>query len=108
MSGDAVDSSPRIRTSDAERERVVRKLQREFAAGRLTMAELEQRIAAAQAARTRDQLWTLTADLPAERVPSRAAASTPDHRLICLLWCMCPPAALAYSLLSRLAIRGEP
>lgn len=106
MSADAVDSSRGIRTSDAERERVVRKLQREFAAGRLTMAELEHRIAAAQAARTREELSSLSADLPAELVPAHATAA-PDHRLMCLLWCVCPPAALAYSLLSRLGIRGE-
>lgn len=107
MSPNVTDSSPGIRTSDSERERVVRKLQREFAAGRLTMAELERRIGAAQAARTRDQLSTLTADLPADLVPAYAAAAAPDHRLMCLLWCVCPPAGLVYSLLSRLAIRGE-
>jgi hypothetical protein len=107
MSRNAMDSSPGIRTSDAERERVVSKLQREFAAGRLTMAELEQRVAAAQAARTSEQLSTVTADLPAELVPARAPAAAPDRRLICLLWCLCPPAGLVYSLLSRLAIQGE-
>jgi hypothetical protein len=106
MSGEAVASPAPVRASDAERERVVSKLQREFAAGRLTMAELEQRIAAAQAARSREQLWTLTADLPAELLPAQPAAA-PDHRLMCLLWCVCPPVGLAYSLVSRLAIRGE-
>ena len=107
MTGDAVDSSPGIRISDAEREQVVRKLQREFAAGRLTMTELEQRIAAAHAARTREQLRRPTADLPAELVAAQATPAAPDHRLMCLLWCVCPPAGLAYSLLSRVAIRGE-
>lgn len=107
MNRNATGSSPGIRTSDSERERVVRKLQHEFAAGRLTTAELEQRIAAAQAARTRDRLSTLTADLPADLVPAYAAAAAPDHRLTCLLWCVCPPAGLVYSLLSRPTIRGE-
>ena len=102
-----MDSRPTIRASDAERERVVRKLQREFAAGRLTTAQLEQRIAAADTARTREQLWALTADLPAELVPARAAATTPYHCLMCLLWCVCPPVGLAYWLVSRLAIRGD-
>jgi hypothetical protein len=72
------------------------------------MAELEQRIAAAQAAPSREQLWTLTADLPAELLPARPGAVALDHRLACLLWCVCSPVGLAYSLLSRLAIRGEP
>lgn len=107
MTGDAVHGWPGIRTSDAEREQVVGKLQREFAAGRLTMAELEQRIAAAQAARTHEQLWTLTADLPAELGPAQPAGAASDRCLVCLLWCMCPPAGLLYSLLSRLASRAD-
>lgn len=102
-----MDGRPTIRASDAERERVVRKLQCDFAAGRLTMAELEQRIAAAQAARTREELWTLTADLPSELLPAQPAVARLDHRLICLLWCVCPPVGLAYSLVSRLALRGD-
>ena len=107
MSGRNLYDSPGIRTSEPERERVVTKLQREFAAGRLTTAELEQRIAAAQAARTREQLRALTADLPAELVPTMATTAATDRRWLCLLWCVCPPAGLVYSLLSRLAIRGE-
>jgi hypothetical protein len=102
-----VDSRPTILASDAERQRVVRKLQRDFAAGRLTTPELEQRLAAAQAARTREQLWTLTADLPPEFLPAQPADARPDHRLICLLWCVCPPLGLAYSLLARPALRGD-
>ena len=107
MSAHSVYSSSGIRTSDPEREQVVTRLQHEFAAGRLTTAELEQRIAAAQAARTREQLRALTADLPVELVPTHASAAAPDPRWLCLLWCVCPPAGLGYSLLSRLAIRGE-
>jgi hypothetical protein len=55
----------------------------------------------------RDQLRTLTADLPAEVVAAKAALAAPDQRLMCLLWCICPPAGLAYWLLSRVAIREE-
>ena len=53
-----------IRASDGERDQVVAQLQRHFADGRLTQAELEERVGAALAARTRDQLHPLTADLP--------------------------------------------
>jgi hypothetical protein len=99
------DSPSRLlRASDGERERVAAKLEREFAAGRLSTAELEQRAVLAQAARTRAQLRELTADLPADPAPARAAASRPDHCLMCLLWCVCPPAGLAYWLISRRAI----
>ena len=107
MSDDTVARPPSTRTSDAEREQVIRTLQREFAAGRVTMAELEQRIDAAQAARTREELWTLAADLPAELVAAPTVRA-PSHCWMCLLWCLCPPAGLMYLLLSRLEIRGEP
>lgn len=90
-----------IRASDAERERVVGKLEREFAAGRLSMPELEQRIAAAQGARTRERLRALTLDLPSEpfRLQTRAAAL--DHCLLCFLLCVFPPAGLVYWLACR-------
>jgi hypothetical protein len=54
-----------VRASDAEREQTVALLQGSFADGRLTQAELEERVGAAYAARTRVQLRDLTADLPA-------------------------------------------
>ncbi len=81
------------RASDAEREQTVALLQRGFADGRLTKAELAERAGAAYAARTRAELRGLTADLPAARTarntrpgpwpartprPSRAA--TAHHR----------------------------
>jgi Domain of unknown function (DUF1707) len=72
------------------------------------MAELEQRIAAAQAARTREQLSPLTADLPAELGPLQPPVAAPDRHLMCLLWCVCPPAGLVYSLFYRRAIRAGP
>jgi hypothetical protein len=53
-----------VRASDSEREQTVALLQRSFADGRLTQAELEERAGAAYAARTRAQLRDLTADLP--------------------------------------------
>jgi hypothetical protein len=87
-----------VRASDAEREQSVALLQRSFADGRLTLGELEERAAAAYAARTRAQLSDLTADLPAAEPPRRSRA-TLDTRLMCIL-CICPPAGLAYWLLS--------
>jgi hypothetical protein len=88
-----------VRASDAEREQSVALLQRSFADGRLTLDELEERAAAAYAARTRAQLSDLTADLPAAEPPRRPRA-TLDTRLLCVLLCICPPAGLAYWLLS--------
>jgi DUF1707 SHOCT-like domain len=90
-----------IRASDGERDQVVALLQHHFADGRLAQAELEERAGAALVAQTRDQLRALTADLPGavEQRPARPATAL-DPCLLCILLCVCPPAALAYWLLS--------
>lgn len=54
-----------IRASDAEREQVTGILQRAVAEGRLTPEEGGERLAAASAARYRDELGGLVRDLPA-------------------------------------------
>lgn len=53
-----------VRASDAEREQVVQALSEHATTGRLTLAELEERIGQAYTAVTRDDLARLTADLP--------------------------------------------
>ena len=88
-----------VRASDSERERTVVLLQRSFADGRLTQAELEERAGVAYAARTRAQLSDLTADLPDAGQQPRPGM-TVDLRLLIILLCVCPPAGLAYWLLS--------
>jgi hypothetical protein len=88
-----------VRASDAEREQTVALLQRSFADGRLALAELQERAGAAYAARTRAQLRDLTADLPAGQQPPRPGMVL-DRCLLCILLCACPPAGLAYWLLS--------
>jgi hypothetical protein len=90
-----------VRASDAEREQTVALLQRSFADGRLTLPELKERAGAAYAARTRAQLGGLTADLPAARRQPRRSCMVLDARLWCILLCACPPAGVAYWLLSR-------
>jgi len=94
-------AGPAIRASDGERDQVVTLLQRHFADGRLTQAELEERAGAALAARTRDQLDALTADLPGADVRPARPATALDPVLLCVLLCLCPPAGVAYWLLSR-------
>ena len=53
-----------VRASDAERELVVERLQRAVGNGRLTVAEFDERAAAAYAATTRGELAEITKDLP--------------------------------------------
>jgi hypothetical protein len=96
-----------IRASDGERDQAVALLQRDFADGRLTQAELEERVGAALAARTRDQLQALTADLPGAGVQPARPAMVLQPWLLCLLLFLCPPAGIAYWLLSRRGIGGE-
>lgn len=95
----AQHSSPAVLASDAERDQTVALLQRSFADGRLTRPELEERASAAYAARTRAQLTDLTADLTAAR-QQPPPGMTLDPLLLCILLCVCPPAGLAYWLIS--------
>lgn len=97
---------PAIRASDGERDQVVVLLQRGFADGRLTQGEFEERVSDALAARTREQLRALTADLPGADVRLARPAMVLDWRVLCLLLCLCPPAGVAYWLLSRRAVGG--
>ena len=55
---------PAVRASDAERERTVDLLRTHAGDGRLSLEELAQRIDATYASRTREELETVTADLP--------------------------------------------
>jgi hypothetical protein len=68
----------RMRTSDAEREQIAEILRAAIAEGRLDMAEGEERLGAAYAAKYRDELKPLTADLPDGG--RRALARTPQAR----------------------------
>ncbi len=63
-----------LRVSDAERQGVVERLNAAFAEGRLEMAELEERVAAAYAAKTVGDLRPLILDLPLERSTELAPA----------------------------------
>ena len=67
----ASSSTPDLRASDADRERVVVALRDHAAAGRLEPAELEERLEAALGARTLGELEPLLADLPGSR-PARS------------------------------------
>jgi hypothetical protein len=101
VSDAAPHAGPAVRASDAEREQAVALLQRNFAEGRLTQAELEERAGAAYAAQTWAQLHDLTADLTSGQQQPSQPGLVLDQRLLVILLCVHPPAALVYWLLCR-------
>ncbi len=70
---------PHLRAADADRTAVATQLGDQMSAGRLTVAEYDERLARAYAARTYGELEELTADLPrpAARPPAPAPAARP-------------------------------
>ena len=114
--------APPVRASDAERDQAAEILRAGYAEGRLSRAELDERLTAAYAAKTRADLHDLTSDLPGavsapatgDR-PATAALPVVDPESgtgvqlnVCLLLCLlfaCPPAGIAYWLL---AARRQP
>ena len=79
---------PRIRASDADRDRTTALLREHHAAGRLTAEEFNDRMDAALDAKTLGELDELLEDLPAidlYRLPDesmRRAAALPHHSLV--------------------------
>jgi hypothetical protein len=76
---DEAPRDPGLRASDDERESTATLLRDHGAAGRLDVDELEQRVAAAYAARTHGELEALVADLPG-RPPARPVVAPHRHR----------------------------
>jgi Domain of unknown function (DUF1707) len=68
---------PHLRAGDVDRDAVARRLGEHMAAGRLTVAEYEERVGRAYAAKTYGDLAELTADLPATE-PTRALIPRSD------------------------------
>src|SRR5215468_3910328 len=103
---------PAMRVSDADRDAAAGLLNAAFAEGRLTADEHGQRVESAYAARTWQQLRQLTADLPAPPAAAEPMAparfTAPGLCLLCVLLCLCPPAANAWWLLSRRRPVTEP
>jgi hypothetical protein len=71
-----------LRAADRDRDEVGAILREQYAQGRLTLEEFEERSAAAMSARTIWELRVLTADLPATPPPAEAAWSPARMRLI--------------------------
>jgi Domain of unknown function (DUF1707) len=78
MSNETWSGPNRLRTSDTEREQIAETLRAAMSEGRLTLEEGEERLATAYAAKYRDELGPLTADLPDGG--RRAVLDTPEAR----------------------------
>jgi Domain of unknown function (DUF1707) len=77
-----VPGDPRIRASDADRDRVTSMLREHHAAGRLTAEEFHDRMDRALEARTLGELDELMADLPAidlYQLPDASLRRAPPH-----------------------------
>lgn len=64
-----------LRIGDAERDAAMAQLREHFAAGRLTLDELGERIDGALTAKTQRQIDALMADLPSPRPPRRSGGA---------------------------------
>lgn len=71
---------PAVRASDAEREATAKLLQESYSEGRLTLAEFDERTAAAYGARFRSELLELTHDLPAAHQQLESTLAERPHR----------------------------
>lgn len=71
--------SRELRAGDEDRDATIKILREAFAEGRLTDAELDERLSRAHSARTYGDLAELTADIPAE--VSRVPAPVPEAEL---------------------------
>ena len=72
-------TSPELRASHADRDRVVEILRVAAGDGRLTADELDQRLEVALTARTHRELAQLTADLPSSSASPAVAPAQPKH-----------------------------
>lgn len=107
------DGGPQTRASDADRDRAAGLLNAAFAEGRLTADEHGERLDAVYAARTWWQLRQLTADLPgtsdaAEPTAAPGMFAGADWCLLCVLLIVCPPAGIAWWVLSRRRPHADP
>ncbi|MGH3274191.1 MAG: DUF1707 SHOCT-like domain-containing protein [Streptosporangiaceae bacterium] len=109
--------APPVRASDAERDQAAEILRAGYAEGRLSRAELDERLAVAYAAKTRADLRGLTSDLPGATSapaardgeataalplvdPESGTGLGPDRcLLLCLLFAF-PPAGIVYWILT--------
>src|SRR3954447_5597287 len=76
----AVMPEPYMRAADTDREAVVRRLGEHMSAGRLTLAEYEERSGRAYAAKTYAELAELTTDLPSPASARPASGPVPAAR----------------------------
>ena len=103
---------PQTLASDSDRDRTADVLSAAFAEGRLTADEHSQRLSAAYASRSWQQLCQVTADLPgagasAERIALPGTVTGADRCLLCVLLIVCPPVGIAWLFVSWRRSRAD-
>jgi hypothetical protein len=93
-------TDPRLRASDADRQRVVKALQEHAAAGRLTLDEYADRVDVALAARTHADLGGVTADLP---VVAELAGADEDRGHLILAFLVAALVVVAFAVVLQIA-----
>jgi len=76
---------PQLRASDADRERLVVRLQEQVGTGRLTLEDFSERAAAAYRARTLGDLAVLTRDLPVAGGEANGRTKRPRILVVALI-----------------------
>ena len=93
-------SDPKIRASDADRDRTAALLREHHAAGRLTVEEFNERLDKAYAAKTMGELDQLLADLPGidlYQLPDASLDRRRGHTTFGLPWLLAPRAGSGIS-----------
>jgi len=93
-------SDPKIRASDADRDRTAALLREHLAAGRLTSEEFNERLDKAYAAKTMGELDELLSDLPGidlYHLPDESVDRRPGHTSFGLPWLLAPRAGTPVS-----------
>jgi hypothetical protein len=96
-----------LRASDADRERIAEQLRQAAGDGRLTLAELHDRLDALYAAKTYGELEPVVADLPREQRTASAFPSPPPSTAVERRVGGTPVARTAKAVFSGLSRRGQ-
>src|SRR6266498_1868697 len=95
------------RVGDAERARTIDLLKEAHVAGYLTLTEIDERLSSALAARTRNDLEPLLADLPPEWRARQAGEAEPRRSVPPVAWRLLPLVLIVVAVIVLTAVTGR-